>query len=193
MKGEVDDAVDNLLGSGKFSVSLLCRFAIYLFKIFLFFPSKYFVCLTQCLFLKTILKIVAGSFAGKSPNESKSPLIAKQQVQQQSQSSSKQPFAQTSQLIVKQQYPQTSQLSTKQSLPKSPQLPAKQKASNLHLQEQLKEEDVGVKVVQTTTSFPTTQDSSLLPDLSNIDMMSLPIDIEEPEPEINVEDVPYVT
>lgn len=58
------------------------------------------------------------------------------------------------------------------------------------LQEQLKEEDVGVKVVQTSTSFPTSQNSSLLQDLSNIDMMSLPIDIEEPEGELNIEYAP---
>ncbi|XP_034232417.1 uncharacterized protein LOC117640193 isoform X3 [Thrips palmi] len=60
----------------------------------------------------------------------------------------------------------------------------------LLLQDQLKEEDVGVKVVQTTTSFPTAQNSSLLQDLSNIDMMSLPIDIEEPEGELNIEYAP---
>ena len=57
-------------------------------------------------------------------------------------------------------------------------------------QAQLKEEEIGVQVVQATTTFPDSEDTSLLPDLSNIDMMSLPIDIEEPEPEVNVEDLP---
>lgn len=60
----------------------------------------------------------------------------------------------------------------------------------LLVQEQLKEEDVGVKVIQTTTSLPTTQNPSLLQDLSNIDMMSLPVDIEETEGELNIEYAP---
>lgn len=74
---------------------------------------------------------------------------------------------------VKEQAPQSIQMQTPKSL----------------LQEQIKEEDVGVKVIQ-TTSFPTAQNSSLLQDLSNIDMMSLPIDIEEPEVELNIEYAP---
>lgn len=70
-----------------------------------------------------------------------------------------------------------------------------QQPQNMSLvsQHQGQEDEIGVKVVQATTAtFSDSQDTSLLPDLSNIDMMSLPIDIEEPEPEINVEDIPCV-
>lgn len=77
-----------------------------------------------------------------------------------------------------------------QSVREQPAQSIQMQTPKLLLPEQIKEEDVGVKVVQTTTSFPTAQNSSLLQDLSNIDMMSLPIDIEEPEVELNIEYAP---